>query len=65
MEDLLVASAAVASETPEGKVGLGGRCTEDSECADGLKGRFTPVLVGDKSVSPALRGNTGVVSNQV
>ena len=36
MEDLLVASAAVASETPEGKVGLGGKCTEDSECAADL-----------------------------
>ena len=31
-EDLVVASAAVALETPEGKV----KCTEDEDCADDL-----------------------------
>ena len=36
MEGLLVASTVVASETPEGKVELGGKCTKDSDCADDL-----------------------------
>ena len=31
-EDLLVASTVVVSETPEGKVGLGGKCDEESDC---------------------------------
>ena len=32
VEDLLVASTVVVSETPEGKVGLGGKCDEESDC---------------------------------